>query len=120
MPILFRNGLITGDPFFPAISEIFSAQNFINKPMADELMLYTYIKGSFQEIMIQRMSYFYFAKILFVAAFFALFLKKSNQQMLALVGAVAFGLFAILTGQRTILERVNIDGSLNTANSANP
>ncbi len=99
MPILFRNGLITGDPFFPALSEIFSAENFINKAMAEELMLYTYVKGSIREIFVQQMSYFYLAKTLFVFAFFALFFKKSNQQMLGLVGIVAFGLFAVLTGK---------------------
>ena len=101
LPILIRNLILSGNPFFPAVSEIFAGYGLVSKPMADELMAYTYVKGSFLEILTQQLSNFYAAKPIYWFGLLAVFpvLKLLKIRAFTWVGILSFVMFCVMTGQ---------------------
>jgi hypothetical protein len=66
-PILIRNGLMTGNPFFPALSHFFPSI-YINNTMVQMIQSFTKTPGTFWEVLRDQGNRFFLAKPLYTCA----------------------------------------------------
>lgn len=98
LPVIARNWFYTGNPFFPAMNNIFKSQ-YMDSYIEDVVKNFFYIKGSLFQIIFSNVKRFVLAKIPFVV--FALFPLLHNRLLnfLSLIIIGSFVVLCIVTGQ---------------------
>ncbi len=100
-PIVYRNYIFTGNPFFPTFNTIFHSP-YMNSYLEEIIKFYIFVSGTWTEIVWTQSKRFIFAKIPFVFALCLPFLRDArNFEVLFLwsVTIASFILVLMVTGQ---------------------
>lgn len=101
LPILLRNYIFTENPMFPTFNSIFKSP-FINSYLEGVIGHYSYVPGTWFEIIYSNFNRFLFAKISYVFFVLIPFVKlnqKRSATYLFMLGLSGIGILMLVTGQ---------------------